>query len=200
MQVVVGTTHRHPPDDPQSDVTVVAREHDVLHDHRHAAQRAFELSGVGRVIHRPERAQRTGSRLQRGPAQRQHVARVRPGRQRRVGRPKGARYHGAVACAAHRQRHRIGAAHPDRLHARLERRVAARRPVQVPVVRVDPLQVQIKRIGIGRRESPGDMRVAPEHDERHARQRGAENIQAGRLQSGEVPHGRRRQRQAPQRI
>ncbi len=99
--------------------------------------------------------------------------------------------HGAVAGRPDRQLHVGAVLDADRLLVRLERLRAVGREVLRGIGRVDRLDEQVLRVGVGGGDAPGDMVVLAEQHDRRAGHGRALDPAVGRDDPGEVPQDRR---------
>ena len=98
-----------------------------------------------------------------------------------------------MAGGAHVECVRRSARDPDLLLAHLERRRALGRQITGRIDGIDTFDEQILRVGAGVGEAPGYGAVVPQHDRGYARQGRPDQLEARRLEVGEIPHARRLQ-------
>ena len=186
--LVGGIADRHAAGGDVADAAGGVGHHHVLHGH-HVAAHVRDVAVDGAHC-RVDHAGGDGGVVvgERGPLQRCDVA----GRQHRVQTAVEAWQHGTMARAPALDRAFAHAFDLDGHGLDRERPVAVGRQILARLVRVDLLDEQVLHVGAGVGEAPGHRIAAPEHDQRHAGERGADHVGRRRVrlpqrQMREVP-------------
>ena len=155
-----------------ADVAVDVGVDEILRRHDVALERVGELGPVARLVHLEKRRQRAVVRIERGPAKRERLDRLRLRRRLRVGvvGVDRVRHQRTVARHADVQLHRRAALDDDRFGNDRERLLRAAEFRERPVG-VEPLAIEILDVGGDVGRAPGDEAVAAERDRRRAGER-----------------------------
>ena len=182
LQVVGGAAHRHAAGGDEADVAVDVGVDDVLLRRMEIARRGEEAVPFARAREFQRRLHAAVVLGERGPREGDDVAarRVVLRRFRDVGD------HRAVSRDAHAQLLGLAALHADGFLDDAERARAFGREVAAGSVQL--FDVEVLHVGAGVRKAPGDALVVPDDYARHAGQRRADDVDAGRGDLREVPH------------
>ena len=186
-EAVAGLAQRHEPRAEEPDVAGHIGEDDVLRGRDDQAERREKIVPVPGGVDADHPVERRVVIGKAGEGQRDRLA--GPGDAGQIVADVG--QHGAVAGRADRQLDVGPALDADRLLARLKRLRAVGRQVFPRVGRVDRLDEQVLRVGVGSGDAPGDMVVLAEQHDRRAGHGRALQPAVGRDDPGEVPQNRR---------
>jgi hypothetical protein len=189
---VIARAQRHLAGGVVTDAAACIGEKDVLHRRFEQREGGDGLFQIARVV---EPNEGVGGAVVRGEARPHHGEQVAAGLDPRLAASGEIGDDRAVPGGADDQRLAVPATQVDGLLAQLEGARAVRRLVVVWALQLRTFDNQVLAVAVGRRHAPGDMTVVTEQDHRRARRGHPGAYAPGGLDAGQVPGGRRLQRQ-----